>query len=180
MKTTTSRLWPVLLLPTAVACYQPEPAADSGLPLKNDTGDLSEDDDATDTPAGVADCVAAHPVDGVDDFASDAPLVGDLDTVLQDILEDCDAAAVDCAGRSYVSHDAAVCVGELLGVGPGVDGQAYAAMRFEGSVSTVVWAVENHLGSRDETGVAAYGRGIWLDAETGEAVSDLYEWRLAE
>lgn len=161
------------LLAALVGCYQPEFEKDSGV-SGLDTADSGPDG----LPETTSACITAFPVTGTDDLHSDAPRVGALDTTVDDVLGDCDLAGAACDADAWIGHDAATCIGPHVGVDSGVDGQVYAALRFDAPLGLVVWAVENDLGENDDTGDVR-GMGVLLDAETGAVVSGPYEWRLS-
>ena len=170
-----ARGWTALGL--MVGCYQPEFVKDSAA-SGTDTGASVPDTDTDDLdlPETTTACITAFPVSGSGDLASDAPVVGDVDTRVEDVLADCELAGVTCEVGAWLSHDAATCIGPHVGVDAGIDGTVYAALRFDAPLGMVVWVVENDLGTR-EGSTERVGDGVWLDATSGAVVSGPYEWR---
>jgi hypothetical protein len=129
-------------------------------------------------------CVAAHPVRGAQDYASDSPLC-EVDESTEEetegtcagptpreVAEECASAGHPCDASAFVSRDAAACVARSLGFAEGLSPWRLM-LRYEPRAAVPVWYVDNtteQLGACDQK-----GDELALHAETGELVGE-FQW----
>ena len=132
-----------------------------------------ERDGSADTPSPEAEqCISEHPAGEPFDVgdvtvASAAPVSGavapappTVDTFATECRED---GGTGC-DESFISREAARCIGESLAFEPGLD-VWLIAMTYNYSYSRVVWGIENLLEDRGDDGYS--GKSLTLDAALG-------------
>ena len=146
----------------------------------------STDDDAGETNAGstVASCKQKYsPAAGYgweDDLRIATSPPGDAapppaPDPLDETIAECQAAGEPpsvCDASAVMTHDAAICVAELLGLAPGIAGLK-AGIVFHHTERRIVWNVQNTLYS--EPGGSEGGESLRIDAITGASLR-LGEW----